>query len=86
MVDAEKRSTTGNEIDAGGVDHPAHYNQHPSGVECVDIVRHHDFDIGNAIKYLWRQGLKDGEPSVRDLRKAIWYIEDEIKMIESKDA
>jgi hypothetical protein len=34
------------------VDHPAHYNLHPSGVECVDIAEHYDFNLGNAIKYI----------------------------------
>lgn len=75
-------STTGNDVDPAGVNHPEHYNLHPSGVECIDVVRHHNFNIGSAIKYLWRQGLKDGEPSVKDLSKAIWYIEDEIKRLE----
>jgi len=67
------------------VNHPKHYNSHPSGVECIDIVRHHDFSIGNAIKYLWRQGLKDGEESIVDLKKAKWYIEDKIKQLESNN-
>lgn len=63
------------------VSNPKHYNSHPSGIECIEITRHHNFNIGNAIKYLWRQGLKDGSPSEEDLRKAIWYIEDEIKKV-----
>lgn len=32
------------------VNHPKHYTSHPSGVECIEIVQHHDFCIGNAIK------------------------------------
>lgn len=40
------------------VNHPAHYNAHPSGVECITIVEHMNFNVGNAIKYLWRAGLK----------------------------
>jgi hypothetical protein len=75
-------STTGKEIDPGGVEHPAHYNQHPSGVECIDIIKHHNLCVGTAIKYLWRQGLKDGEPSEKDLRKAIEYIQFEIDRLE----
>jgi hypothetical protein len=58
----------------------AHYNQHPSGVECITVVRHHSFNIGNVIKYLWRAGLKDA--SLKDLKKARYYLDDEIKMIE----
>nr|DAQ12660.1 MAG TPA: nucelotide kinase [Caudoviricetes sp.] len=67
------------------INHPSHYNSHPSGIECIDIAEHHDFCIGNAIKYLWRAGLKseDGiskkEKQIEDLKKAIWYIKREIK-------
>ena len=64
------------------VNHPTHYTSHPSGIECIEITRHYNFAIGSAIKYLWRQGLKDSNPAVQDLKKAIWYIEDEIKRIE----
>lgn len=60
------------------VDHPTHYNEHPSGVECITIVEELSFNIGNAIKYLWRQGLKPTADAKTDLRKAIWYIEREI--------
>lgn len=58
------------------VQRPKHYNSHPSGVECITITRHLTFNIGNAIKYLWRAGLKDA--LVQDLEKAVWYIQDEI--------
>ena len=40
------------------VNAPSHYTSHPSGVECIDITEHYDFCVGNAIKYLWRAGLK----------------------------
>lgn len=39
------------------VNHPAHY-QRKDGIECIDIIRHYVCDIANAIKYLWRAGLK----------------------------
>ena len=58
------------------VNHPKHYTEHPSGVECIEITEHMNFWVGNAIKYLWRAGLK-GE-QVEDLRKARWYIDREI--------
>ena len=67
------------------VNHPEHYNKHPSGIECIDIARHHDFAIGSAIKYLWRAGLKDSDNEVQDLKKAVWYIQDKIKQLESKN-
>ena len=63
------------------VNHPEHYNRVP-GIECIDVVRHFNFNHGNAIKYIWRAGAKGDE--IEDLRKAIWYIEDEIKRIQGK--
>jgi hypothetical protein len=63
--------------DSSAVDHPPHYNSHPSGVECIDIVEHYGFNVGNAIKYLWRAGLKGD--SIEDLRKAAWYCRREIE-------
>jgi hypothetical protein len=61
------------------VNHPKHYTAHPSGVECIEVTEHMNFCVGNAIKYLWRAGLK-GE-QVEDLRKARWYIDREIARI-----
>ena len=66
------------------VDHPTHYNSHPSGVETIEIVRHHSFNIGNVIKYVWRAGLKDEDTELEDLKKALWYLQDEIKTIEKQ--
>lgn len=63
------------------VNHPKHYTSHPSGVECIDITRHMPFNIGNAMKYLWRAGQKEGEDAVTALEKARFYIEDQIKLI-----
>lgn len=61
------------------VNHPKHYTSHPSGVECINITKHHDFCIGNAIKYLWRAGLKgEHEKEIEDLKKAVWYINQKI--------
>ena len=64
------------------VNHPKHYNQHPNGIECIDVIRHYTCDIANALKYLWRAGLKpelgkaDADKEIEDLKKALWYIED----------
>jgi hypothetical protein len=58
------------------VDHPPHYTSHPSGVECIQVTEHFNFNVGNAIKYLWRCGLKGND--VEDLRKSAWYINREI--------
>ena len=71
------------------VNHPKHY-QHPSGIECITVARHHDFNIGNAIKYLFRAGLKQeqgvspADKQIEDLQKAVFYIQDEIQFLKSK--
>jgi hypothetical protein len=60
---------------ADNVNHPSHYTSHPSGIECIEVTRHYCFSIGNAIKYLWRaglkkeQGLEDRQKEIEDLRK-----------------
>lgn len=56
---------------------PNHYKSHPSGVECIQITEHMSFCLGNAVKYVWRAGLKSDSP-IEDLEKAKWYIEREI--------
>ena len=72
------------------VNSPKHYTQHPSGIECIEITRHHDFCTGNAIKYLWRAGLKtdpsmsDIDKEIEDLEKANWYINDKVKQLKNK--
>lgn len=78
----KRRSVTTKHKDGDAVNHPTHYNSHPSGIECIEIIRHHSFNIGNAIKYLWRQGLKEGEPSTKDIKKAIWHLTDEVGRLE----
>lgn len=72
------------------VNHPKHYTSDPSGIECIDITRHRNFNIGNAIKYLWRAGLKEDkdrkliDKQIEDLNKAVWYLVDEIHRLGSR--
>jgi hypothetical protein len=61
------------------VQNPLHYNQHPSGVECITITEHMNFNLGNATKYIWRASLKGN--LVEDLEKAAWYVAREIERI-----
>lgn len=69
----DKRST-GNK---NSVNHPPHYTAHPSGVECIQITEHMNFNLGNALKYIWRADLKNS--AIEDLEKACWYINREIE-------
>lgn len=71
------------------VNHPKHYTwlKELCGIEVIDITRHMDFDLGNAVKYILRCGhkseigLSDKEKTIEDLQKAVWYINDRIKML-----
>ncbi len=60
------------------VNHPKHYNKHPSGIECIDLVEWFSFNFGNGIKYLWRAGLKPNTDRVEDYAKARFYLDREI--------
>lgn len=58
------------------VHRPAHYTEHPSGIECIQITEHMGFNLGNAVKYIWRCDLK--KDAIEDLKKARWYLDREI--------
>lgn len=66
------------------VDHPKHYNSHPSGIEAIEICRHMGFSLGNVVKYVIRAPHKGSQ--LEDLRKARWYLDDEIKRLELEEA
>jgi hypothetical protein len=70
---------------SSAVDHPSHYNSHASGIECIEVTEHMNFNLGNAIKYIWRVGLKSDDPIV-DLEKARWYLDREIARLRPKAA
>lgn len=75
------------------VNHPPHYTEDAPKcencgypIECITIVRRLGFNVGNAIKYLWRTGKKgDLRKAVEDLRKAAWYCNDEADDIERRE-
>lgn len=62
------------------VHHPKHYTSHPSGIECIDVTEHFNFNKGNALKYIWRAGDKGNE--IQDLQKAVWYLNREIDKLQ----
>lgn len=55
---------------------PNHYKT-TSGIQCIDVRRHFLCTMSDAIKYVWRAGLKDD--LVQDLEKALWYLNEAIK-------
>lgn len=61
------------------VNHPPHYNQHPKGIECIDIIEANPFaNLAFAMKYLWRVSWGSKGNDIEDLQKAVWFIEREI--------
>lgn len=58
------------------VTRPAHYNQHPSGIEPIQFTKWMNFCLGSAMKYIWRADLKFN--AIEDLEKAKQMLEVEI--------
>jgi hypothetical protein len=69
------------------VHHPSHYRPYyPGGPECIDVTGAMGFNVGNAVKYLWRAGRKTPD-AIEDLRKALVYVQFEIdRLNREKDA
>jgi hypothetical protein len=69
------------------VNHPQHYQSDAQcsdcgkSIECIDVVQHENFNRGNAIKYIWRAGKKEGTVEAEDLLKAIWYLQNEVRRL-----
>jgi hypothetical protein len=66
------------------VNHPPHYTSHKSGVECIQITEHMNFNLGNCVKYVWRADLK--LDAIEDLKKARFYLDREIAKREREAA
>lgn len=63
------------------VQKPKHYNDHPSGVEAIELCELMTFNAGNCFKYLYRRGSKGN--LVQDLDKALWYARRESDRIDA---
>lgn len=88
LENLDKSSPLPHLLNHGQVKHPEYYNQHPSGIECITIIQHYDFCVGNAMKYLWRAGLKNSgqgiEDEIHDLEKSIEYIQFKLKHLKEQ--
>ena len=64
------------------VNHPAHYTF--GNIEVIDFIEDKElgFHLGNAVKYISRAGRKDANKTIEDLRKATWYINRQIQILE----
>ena len=73
------------------VNHPSYYTwlKELCGIEVIDITRHMNFNLGNVIKYVLRsghkseEGMSDEEKKIEDLKKAVFYLNDEINILEN---
>lgn len=79
-VDYKKDETT-----TDSINHSNHYNQ--GKYECIDVMldvfgEDVNFCIGNAFKYLWRHGQKNG---IEDIKKAVWYLQKYIELKENEN-
>ena len=68
------------------VNHPSHYRK-DSGFEAIDVITAWclNFNLGNALKYISRAGLKDPKRTIEDLEKAVFYLNYEIQTLKKKE-
>ncbi len=78
-------------IEEDRVNHPSHYTwlKKLCGIEVIDITRHMNFNLGNVVKYVLRsghkseEGMSDKQKRIEDLKKAVFYLNDEINRLEN---
>ena len=70
--------------DVDMVNSPKHYTSNPFGLETIEITKHYNFCVGNALKYILRAGLK--WDAIEDLKKSVWYLNQEIKDREAAES
>jgi hypothetical protein len=62
------------------IEHPSHYGGEDNVYEAIKVIEAWDlgFCLANVIKYISRNGKKSGESDIKDLKKALWYLDREI--------
>lgn len=80
----ERGFKTAEAREADMVNHPPHYENTVPGIEPIQVTQHFSFCLGNVIKYVWRAGSKEGNTALQDLKKARWYLDNEIRLREAK--
>lgn len=70
------------------INHPAHYGGADNLYEAIKVIEAWElgFHLGNTVKYISRAGLKPGEPPLKDLKKARWYLDRKIALLEKREA
>lgn len=78
-------STRRFEMGSSNINHPKHYNQ--GKIEVIEFIEDKNlgFNLGNAVKYISRAGIKDPNKEVEDLEKAVWYLRRQIELVKCKE-
>ncbi|GAG09064.1 unnamed protein product [marine sediment metagenome] len=65
------------------VNHPDHYNA--GKYEVIDVIEDWDLEFheGNVVKYVGR--AKHKEKRLEDLKKAAWYLQRKIELLEKEN-
>ncbi len=68
------------------VNHPSHYGGQNNPYEVIKVIRAlgFNFSLGNTFKYIARAGKKDPRKYLEDLKKAAWYLNEEITHTEKE--
>jgi len=68
------------------VNHPQHYGGESNTYEVIKVIEalEMDFHLGNTFKYIARAGKKGTDKEIQDLKKALWYLERKIQLLESQ--
>lgn len=68
------------------VNHPSHYGGENNPYEAIKVIEAWDlgFHLGNVIKYVSRWGEKQNAENdlLQDLKKAKWYLDRKIELME----
>jgi hypothetical protein len=66
------------------VNHPNHYGGEDNPYEAIKVIEAWDLDfhLGNTVKYISRAGKKGTDNEFQDLKKALWYLERKIQVLE----
>lgn len=69
------------------VNHPTHYGGKDNPYEVIKIAEATGLDqdayLFNVLKYIVRSGKKDDNPPLQDLKKALFYLDRRIKVLEN---
>lgn len=78
--------TLSNDVDQN-VQHPIYYGGADDPYEAIKVIEAWNlgFHLGNTVKYISRAGKKDGNSATQDLRKAMFYLNRKIELLEKQD-